>query len=95
MIKMNKLRLKIKERLSGMMDWMECGLRRLYGRPSLMKQFIIILIYGFVLSALSIYTIVTSIYKMGKADAQKEFMEIRHAGHLELHHRGDSITIDN
>jgi len=85
MIKMNKLRLKIKERLSDIMDWMEYGMRCLYGRPSMMKQFIIVLIFGSFLSVISIYSIVSSIYNMGKTDAQKEFMEIKHAGHLELH----------
>ena len=92
---MNKILKKSKELLTDTMDWMEYGLRRLYGRPSLMKQFIIVLIFGSVLSVLSIYTIVSSIYNMGKADVQKEFMEIKHAGHFELNHAGDSITIKN
>jgi len=91
MIKMNKLRLKIKELLSECLDWMEYGLRRLYGRPSMMKQFIIVLIFGGFLSVVSIYSIVSSIYNMGRTDAQKEFMEIKHAGRLELHQSTDSI----
>ena len=91
---MKKLRLKIKERLTDCMDWTEYCLRRLYGRPSMMKQFIIVLFLGSVLSVFSIYSIVSSIYNMGRSDAQKEFMEIKHAGHLELHSANDSIPIE-
>ena len=106
MIKKNTLRLKIKERLSDTMDWIEYGLHRLYGRPSMMKQFVIVLILGSVLSVFSIYSIVSSIYNMGKSDAQKEFMEIKHAGYLELTTplppeggekflSGDSVVVEN
>jgi len=105
MIKMNKLRLKIKERMSDWMDWMEEGMRRLYGKPSMMKQFVIVLILGSALSVFSIYSIVSSIYNMGRSSAQKEFMEIKHAGHLELYPlppkggekslSGDSVAVEN
>ena len=90
---MKKIVAKIREWLSDTMDWMEDCLRRLYGKPSMMKQFVIVLILGSALSVFSIYSIVTSIYSMGRTDAQKEFMEIKHAGHLELPHSSD--TIDN
>ena len=91
MNKMNKIQTKINELLSGTMDWIEYVLRRIYGKPSMMKQFIIVLVFGSFLSVVSIYTLVTSIYNAGKADAKQEFMEIRHAGHLELHQSKDSI----
>jgi len=93
MIKMNRLRQKIRERLSGCTDWMEDCLRRLYGKPSMMKQFVIVLILGAILSVFSIYSIVSSIYNMGKTSAQEEFMEIRHIGKLELPSSGDSIPV--
>jgi len=88
---MKKIVAKIRERLSDLVDWMDYGLHRLYGKPSMMKQFVIVLILGSILSVFSIYSIVSSIYNMGKSDAQKEFMEIKHAGHLELHQLTDSI----
>ena len=90
-INMNKIQIKIKERLSGLVDWMDDCLHRLCGKPSMMKQFVIVLILGSILSVFSIYSIVSSIYNMGRSDAQKEFMEIKHAGHLELHQSTDSI----
>ena len=103
---MKKINLKIRELGSDAMDWMEYGMRRLYGKPSMMKQFVIVLILGSVLSVFSIYSIVSSIYNMGKSDAQKEFMEIKHTGHLELttplppkggdkSPSGDSVAVEN
>jgi hypothetical protein len=83
----------MRERLSGFLDWIEYGLRRLYGKPTLMKQFIIVLILGSLLSVFSIYTLVRSIYNIGKNDAEREFLEIRHIETLKL--QKDSINILN
>ena len=90
---MNKIKTKIKERLSDCMDWMEYGLRRIYGKPTMMKQFIIVLILGSFISVVSIYSLVSSIYNMGKRDAQTNMMEIKHAGNLELPNPSDSINL--
>jgi len=92
---MKRINLKIRELFSNAVDWMEYGLRRLYGKPSMMKQFIIVVILGSVLSVFSIYSVVSSIYNIGRMDAQKEFMDIKHAGHLELPSSGDSIPVRN
>ena len=86
------MQIKIKKLLSDCVDWIEYGLRRLYGKPSLMKQFIIVLILGSSLSIFSIYTLVRSIYNIGRNDARTEFMEIKHIGNLELPNSNDSIN---
>jgi len=88
---MNNIQIKIRERLSGLVDWMEYKLRRLYGKPSLMKQFIIVLILGSSLGIFSAYTMIRSIYNIGRMDAKKEFMELQHINPLELQKRNDSI----
>jgi len=85
------MQIKIKKLLSDCVDWIEYGLRRLYGKPSLMKQFIIVLILGSSLGIFSAYTMIRSIYNIGKNDAKKEFMELQHINPLELQKRNDSI----
>ena len=92
---MKNLKTKIKERLSDSMDWIEYGLHRLYGKPTMMKQFIIVLILGSALSVFSIYTLIHSIYNMGRIEAGKEWMEIKHSRQLELSNSKDSINILN
>jgi len=92
---MNSIKTKIRKLLSDFMDWIEYGLRRLYGKPTMMKQFIIVLILGSSLSIFSIYTLVRSIYNIGKNDAKEEFMELQHIKSLELQKRNDSINILN
>jgi len=92
---MNNIKTKIRKLLSDSMDWIEYGLRRLYGKPTMMKQFIIVLILGSSLSIFSIYTLVRSIYNIGKNDAKEEFMELQHIKSLELQKRNDSINILN
>ena len=72
----------------------EYGLRQLYGRPSLLKQFIIVVVLGCVLSSVSIYTLVTSIYNMGKHDAENRFIELQHIKSLELQKRNDSTSVN-
>ncbi|GHT63659.1 hypothetical protein FACS189451_10640 [Bacteroidia bacterium] len=84
---------KIKERLSDFVDWIEYGLRRLYGKPTLMKQFIIVLILGSLLSVFSIYTLVSSIYNMGRHSAEQKFMELQHIETLQLQQKNDSINL--
>ena len=82
---------RIKKRLIAIWDEIEYGLRRLCGKPSPMKQFIIILILGGSLSVSYIYSLVSSIYNIGKRDV--ELMHIEHIKQLELQHKNDSINI--
>jgi|GEM_PF-7103471 len=89
---MNNIQIKIRERLSAFADWLEYGLRRIYGKPTIMKQFTIVLSLGTLLSIFSIYTLVRSIYNIGRNDARTEFMEIKHIGNLELQGSSDSIN---
>jgi len=75
------------------MDWMEYGLRRLYGKPTMMKQFIIVLILGSFISVVSIWSLVSSIYNIGKRDGQRDRMEISHIRNVELPNSNDSINL--
>ena len=71
------------------------SLRDLCGRPTPMKRFIAVLIIGGIFSIVSIYTLVSSIYNIGKHDAQKEFMKLQHIETLKLQPKQDSINILN
>jgi len=86
-----KILTKIQDLLSDFVDWLEFLLHRLYGKPTMMKQFIIVLTLGSFLSVFSIYSLVHSIYSIGKHDAEKEFLELRHIKPLELKNKNDSI----
>jgi hypothetical protein len=88
---MKKIITNIQDFLSGVVDWLEWQLRRLYGKPTMMKQFIVVLVLGSFLSVFSIYSLVHSIYSIGKRDARKEFIELQHIERLKLQSENDSI----
>jgi ABC-type lipoprotein release transport system permease subunit len=54
------------------------GLRYLCLKPSPMKRFISVLILCVALGGANIYIVVNAIYNIGKRDAQKEFLELKH-----------------
>lgn len=88
------MREKIKYFLVSAWDEITYGIRCFCGRPSPMKRFIVILIIGIALSVGYFYSIVSSIYNIGKRDAQKELMEIEHIKPLELPYKSnDSINL--
>jgi len=84
---------KIRDFWVSIWDKIEYRLRLLCGKPTPIKSFIVILILGIVLSVGYFYAIVSSIYDMGKHDAQKEFIEIKHIETLELPKSNDSINL--
>lgn len=51
------------------------GIRCLCGKPSPMKRFVFVLIICGILSVSFIYTLVSSIYNIGKNDARKEVLD--------------------
>ncbi len=73
----------------------EYRLRRLCGRPSPLKRFVTVLILGSVLAIANLYLVVSSIYNIGKRDAETEFMKLQHIETLKLQQQKDSINIQN
>lgn len=71
----------------------EYGLRRLCGRPSPLKRFIVVLVIGGVLTVANIYIVVNSVYNIGKRDVQKEFIELQHIEAPKLQQRKDSLDL--
>jgi hypothetical protein len=75
----------------------EYRLRQLCGRPSPLKRFVTVLILGSVLAIANLYLVVSSIYNIGKRDAEQEFMKLQHIETLKLQQKqsSDSINIQN
>jgi hypothetical protein len=83
--------MKIKETLEDVWGELTYGVRWLCLRPSPGMRLSIIIVLFVALSAANIWFVASSIYNIGKRDARKEFLEIEHAGKLELQHKNDSI----
>jgi hypothetical protein len=73
----------------------EYRLRRLCGRPSPLKRFVTVLILGSVLAIANLYLVISSIYNIGRKDAEQEFMKLQHIETLKLQQQKDSINIQN
>ncbi len=86
---------KIIAQLENLWDWIDYGLRRLCGRPSPVKRLVAVVIIGGALSIAYIYMLASSIYNMGKQDAEKDFLELQHIETLKLQGENDSINILN
>lgn len=86
------MRGKIKEFLIDAWDEITYSLKCACGRPTRMKRFIIVSVIGGALSIAYIYMLVSSIYNIGKQDAEKEFMELQHIERLKLQSEKDSIN---
>jgi hypothetical protein len=80
---MKELRKKVVEFVSDAWGEIEYGLRCLCGRPSPVKRFIAVLTVGGVLAVANIYFVANSIYRMGKRDAEREFLQVEHIKRLE------------
>ena len=89
------MRKKIRKYLTNIWDNIEYRLRLLCGKPSPIKQFMTVLIIGIVLTVANIYFVVSSVYHIGKRDAEKEFITLQHIETLKLHSKNDSINIFN
>ena len=83
--------MKIKETLEDVWGELTYGVRWLCLRPSPGMRLSIIIVLFVALSVANIWFVASSIYNIGKRDARKEFLEIEHAGKLELQHKNDSI----
>ena len=70
---------KLLKNVTGELSW---GVRRLCGKPSPMKRFVMVLIIGGALGTAFLYTFVDAIYSIAKNDAKKEFLELEHIKRL-------------
>ena len=82
---------KLKETMEDVWGELTYGIRWLCLRPSSGVRLLIIIVLFVVLSAANIWFVANSVYNIGKRDARKEFLEIEHAGKLELQNKKDSI----
>ena len=92
---MKELKKKIKDFLSNAWDEIEYGLRLLCGQPSPMKRFVAVLIIGGALATANLYFVVSSIYNIGKSDAEKEFLKLQHIETLKLQSQQKNDSINN
>ena len=76
-------------------DEVTYGIRWLCLRPSPAKRLVTVLVLAVFSGGLNIWFVASSIYNMGKNDAKKEFLELRHTQTLEPQHKNDSINILN
>ena len=83
----------MKKQVTKIRDWIEDGLRRICGGLSPDARIITILSFCIIFGSLSIYMTVSSIYHIGKRDAEQKYMEIEHIKQLELQHSNDSINL--
>lgn len=86
----------IKKKITAIGDWMEDGIRSVLGRITPDGRIITIVILLLVFGAGSIYMTVSSIYNMGKKNAQQQ-MQIEHIERLELERQqqADSVKLNN
>jgi hypothetical protein len=90
---MKELKSNIKKFLYKVWDRIDDGLRRICGRPTPMKRFLTVLCIGSALAVANIYFVVSSIYNMGKRDAEMKFLELQHLETVKL--KNDSINFLN
>ena len=85
----------IKKKLDAISDWIDDGLRSLAGRISPDGRIIVILCILLLFGGGSIYMTVSSIYNMGKKNAQQQ-MQIEHIKQLELEpqQQADSVKLN-
>jgi hypothetical protein len=69
---------------------MEHRLKRICGKPSPMKRLVFVIVVCVVLAVANIWFLVSSVYNIGKNDAEKELMKMQHIEGLELPKRKES-----
>jgi len=87
---MEELRNKIKDFLSCAWEKIEYALRVMCGKPTPMKRFVTVLIIGAGLTVVHFWFLVSSIYNIGKRDAENEFLKLQHIESLKI--QSDSIN---
>jgi len=83
------MKMKVKEFSKSKIEFY---LRRICGRPSPTKRLVIVLLVCVKLAAINIYFLFSSVYSIGKNDAQKDLLQIEHIEGLKIP-RNDSINL--
>jgi hypothetical protein len=81
----------IGKQLSHIWGELTYGIRWLCLCPSPGKRLVTVLVLVAVFGGANIWFVASSIYNMGKRDAEKKFLELQHIEPLELQHPKDSI----
>jgi hypothetical protein len=81
----------MKKLINKFLDWVDYGLRRMCGELTPEKRLITILAMCVIFGIGSIYMTVSSIYNIGKRDAEQKYLELEHIKRLELQYSNDSI----
>ena len=81
----------MKKLINKFLDWVDYGLRRMCGELTPEKRLITILAMCVIFGIGSIYMTVSSIYNIGKRDAEQKYLELEHIIRLELQYSNDSI----
>lgn len=66
--------------------------KQLCGRPSPTKRLIAVLFVCLLFAAINVYFVFSSIYNIGKSDAQRELPQIEHIEGVKIH-KNDSINL--
>ena len=81
----------MKQKINEFWNEVEIKLKRLCGRPTPMKRLITVIIMCVVFATVNLWYVYNSIYNIGKNDAEKEFLKLRHIEGLPLPNN-DSIN---
>jgi hypothetical protein len=90
-----KIKTVITEYLHKLWERIDYGIRWACYGISPAGRLIIALTFFLLYGILAIYVTVSSIYNMGKHDAEIKFMELKHIESLKLQQKQDSINILN
>lgn len=82
---------KIRDFLINGWEEIEFSLKRLCGKPSRMKRFFIVSLFGGTLFIAYIYSLYSAIYESGKNDVRREIMELKSIEPVKL--KSDSAFI--
>ena len=84
------MKMKINEFQTKVGHEIQQRLKRLCGRPSPMKRLVFVIVVCVVLAVVNIWFLFSSIYNIGKNDAEKELMKMQHIEKLELRKKKES-----
>jgi hypothetical protein len=80
---------KIKQWITGLQDRIDDGINRICYSMSPLIRLLSVLLVGLTCTVISLHITITSIYRIGKHDAEKEFLKLQHIESLKL--QSDSI----
>ena len=83
-VKDNIKNLNIRGSISLAKQKTEYRLRRLCGKPSPIKRLIIVLLLSLFFAVVNVWFFVSTVYNIGKKDAQKEMLKLEHIEHKVL-----------